>query len=80
MTQEQKDKMRQAWTKTVLPNKPEEKILSLIESIKPFNKPVQEKVAENNDQKVEELNQRLFKLVAENKQIQEDSFPVHLVH
>ena len=49
MTQDQKDKVREAWNKTALPNKPEEKIPSLIENIKPFNKPVQVKVAENND-------------------------------
>ena len=72
MTQDQKDKVREAWTKNVLPNKPEEKIPSLIESIKPFHKPVQEKEAENNDQKLEELKQRIFKLVSENNQIRED--------
>ena len=72
MTAEQKAKMKQDRINSFLPNKPEEKIPSLIESIKPFDKPVQEKVAENHKQKLEELNQRLFKLVAENKQIQED--------
>ena len=56
MTPEQKAKMKQARINSCLPNKPEEKIPSLIESIKPFDKPVQLRVAETNDQKVEELN------------------------
>ena len=56
MTTEQKAKMKQDRINAYLPNKPEEKIPSLIESIKPFDKPVQEKVVENNDQKLEQLN------------------------
>ena len=55
MTPEQKAKMKQARINSFLPNKPEEKIPSLIESIKPFDKPVQVRVAETNDQKVEEF-------------------------
>ena len=42
MTAEEIAKVREAWTKTVLPNVPEEKIPSLIESIKPFDKPLEQ--------------------------------------
>ena len=72
MTAEQKANMKQDRINSFLPNKPEEKTPSLIESIKPFDKPVQEKVAEQNNQKLEGLTQKIFKLVSENKKINED--------
>ena len=39
MTPEQRAKMRQERIKSLLPSKPEEKVPSLIKTIKPFDKP-----------------------------------------
>jgi len=71
MTAEEKAKVREAWNKPVLPNVPEEKIPSLIESIKPFDKPIKQNVEENKNQ-IEEMNKKIFTIMSENKKIHED--------
>ena len=66
MTAEEKAQVREAWNKPVLPNVPEEKIPSLIESIKPFDKPIKQNVEENKNQ-IEEMNKKIFSIMSENK-------------
>ena len=66
MTPEQKAKMKQARINSFLPNKPEEKIPSLIESIKPFDMPMKdEEILINEESK---RKKEKAKIKAEKKQ------------
>ena len=67
MTQEQKAKMKEERLKSFFPNKPDEKIPTLVENIKPFDKPYEQPAKQTR----EELNIKLFDLIAKSKKINE---------